>query len=203
MTAIFTRTIKITRTGQVSIFKRDFVSIICTFYRDLKGIKMKTFAFPPTAALWARFVRLPNLFTVPGDILVGSCFAGLQDRALLLFLVPAALCLYSAGIIANDIFDVEEDRLHDLPRPLVTGAISASSAKTALVILLAVALGLSAFCGTSSFIAATVLACLIWCYTTTARKIPPAGFVVMGLLRGANVLLGASPWLHTSRGARS
>jgi 4-hydroxybenzoate polyprenyltransferase len=62
-------------------------------------------------------LRLPNLFTVPGDPIAGfllACGAANQRVALLdyrvAFAVIASLCLYSAGLVMNDLFDLEEDR---------------------------------------------------------------------------------------------
>ena len=57
---------------------------------------------PPDALAWGRLLRLPNLLTVPGDILAGFLLAGSADAwdwAQLLLAIPAGLLLYAAGLV--------------------------------------------------------------------------------------------------------
>ena len=60
---------------------------------------------------WLQLVRAPNLLTVPGDPLAGFLLATFGVlRAQAAFAVGASLCLYAAGLLWNDLFDLEEDR---------------------------------------------------------------------------------------------
>ncbi|MFC1591325.1 UbiA family prenyltransferase [Thermodesulfobacteriota bacterium] len=145
---------------------------------------------------WTRLVRLPNLFTLPGDIMVGYFFTGQDNPALLGCLVLVSLCLYSAGIIQNDLCDLGEDRSYRLARPLVTGAITPRQAKIALAILLCTAIFFSASGGRYSILCAALLLGMILFYNSKARRWKYVGFAVMGLLRAGNMLLGASAMIH-------
>src|SRR5438094_447674 len=77
---------------------------------------------------YARLVRLPNVFTALADIGLGG-FAAVAtgDVAppwpMLLLLPAASACLYSAGMVWNDFFDLEQDRRERPFRPLPSGEI--------------------------------------------------------------------------------
>ncbi len=147
-----------------------------------------------TIRSWLALLRLPNLFTVPGDVVAGLMLAAAPARCLL-SLIPASLCLYASGLILNDWFDRGQDLAGRPERPLPSGQISPRAALAAASALALAALVLAALAGLKSLATAVVLLSLILLYNGGARRIPAAGFLVMGLCRGANVLLGASPAL--------
>ena len=66
-------------------------------------------------------IRLPNVFTVPSNILAGY-FAAITlaeaDSAHLVALVAPSCLLYVAGIVLNDYFDIEIDKRERPFRPL-------------------------------------------------------------------------------------
>ncbi len=145
---------------------------------------------------WMRLLRLPNLFTVPGDVIAGFVLAGGglsgSGAGRLAVLAAASVCLYSAGLILNDVFDVRRDRRERPDRPLASGRISLGAAVAVAVLLDVMALGLAWTVGARSLAAAGVIAALVLIYNGAARRVAAAGFGVMGLCRGANLLLGAS-----------
>ena len=106
---------------------------------------------------YARLLRLPNVFTALSDIAVGLCAAiGLGAaaldswwlaRAAMLFLASA--CLYTAGMVWNDYFDLEEDRRDRPFRPLASGRISLRTAIFLGTLLLGVGISLGALSGFS------------------------------------------------------
>ena len=75
---------------------------------------------------WAQLVRLPNTFTLFSDCLAAAILAGSywQPLTVLLPMIAASLCAYWAGMILNDVVDVEEDRESRPNRPLAAGRIS-------------------------------------------------------------------------------
>ena len=81
---------------------------------------------------WLSFIRLPNLFTIPGDPVCGFFLSGgsLPGKELL-FICFSSLCSYIFGLIGNDLVDFEEDKVSASYRPLPSGAISLLSAKIA------------------------------------------------------------------------
>ena len=148
---------------------------------------------------WLALVRPPNLFTVPGDVVAGFFLArsaaapgALCDLAPL---IGASLCLYAAGLILNDWFDLEQDRRERPGRPIPSGKIRPDAAAAAALALMGLAFFLAAASGIASLAVAFAVAALVLFYNGGARRSPLLGFTVMGLCRGANLLLGASPML--------
>lgn len=130
--------------------------------------------------------------TVPGDLL----------RSLAAF---AAFCMISSSVyIANDILDVEQDRMHPRKkdRPLARGSITPSRAATLGAILLAGGGALTALLGVS--FALTVLAYLFLqaAYNLLLKRIVlldimaiSLGFVIRAVAGGAAIHVTVSPWL--------
>ena len=77
-----------------------------------------------------RLMRIPNVFTAIADILMGFIFIHQSFEPLggLLCLLLATVCLYSAGMVLNDVFDVDVDTLERPERPIPSGAISLRTA---------------------------------------------------------------------------
>ena len=176
---------------------------------------------------WLTLIRLPNLFTVPGDIFIGYFLTLPSPKNhyglsffLLLFV---SLALYTSGIILNDWFDLDRDKVERSNRPLVSGQVAPFSALLVIICLVISALIIAAFvgksplyyctvktcflskffllltgaaapfgCGPAALYIAALLALLIYFYNSSARRIPAVGFLVMGLCRGINIILGAS-----------
>lgn len=155
---------------------------------------------------WLQLIRVPNLFTVPGDPLVGFILASgaanggkafLDPRAALAVL--ASLCLYSAGLILNDLLDLEEDRRERPKRPLPSGAISVKAAKIACGALTLVGLLVMALvAGQAGSMIAVALALCIGFYDGVTKNIPVIGALNMGLCRGLSLWLGATAATQTT-----
>ena len=69
---------------------------------------------------WLRLMRLPNVFTAIADVTMGYLFVhssvGVPER--LACVVLASASLYLAGMVLNDVFDVEIDARERPFRPL-------------------------------------------------------------------------------------
>jgi 4-hydroxybenzoate polyprenyltransferase len=151
---------------------------------------------------WLRLMRLPNVFTALADVAMGFLFVrGTHDPAAGLVAVAAASgCLYTAGMVLNDVFDVEIDRRERPGRPLPTGRIGHSQAQALGWALLAIGVG---FAWLAGFVAAgtatawlsgvigTLLAGAVVLYNAWLKH-TPLGPLGMGLCRFLNVLLGMS-----------
>lgn len=143
---------------------------------------------------WLQLVRVPNLFTVPGDVIAGWLLANgatAQPDAKLAALVGASVLFYAGGLILNDVADYETDLKERPSRPLPSGRISKAAAQIALGVCFAGALGLARIAGEHVFQCGIVLTVLIVLYNQQAKKHPLGGPAVMGLCRGFNLLLGA------------
>ncbi len=136
---------------------------------------------------WLELLRLPNLFTVPGDVIVGWCLAG-QRGVLPWWGVLGSLCLYAAGLLMNDVADARVDARERPTRPIPSKRISRGRATTVALVLTLLGVVLA---GTGWPVALILLA-LIGFYDLGGKSIPWVGVVTMGACRGANLLLGAA-----------
>ena len=153
---------------------------------------------------WMQLIRLPNLPTAFADVLAGCLIThgSLLPVLHVLLLVASSASLYVAGMILNDVYDLEQDAYERPSRPLPSGRIRWSTARWAGLGLLVLGL---AFAWTTSYLAdswrvglvAVVLAGCVWGYDAVFKS-TPLGPVFMGACRGLNILLGMSlatgPW---------
>jgi hypothetical protein len=149
---------------------------------------------------FARLVRLPNAFTALADI----CLGGLVTGALAEHLVPFAClllsstCLYWAGMVWNDYFDLEQDKRERPFRPLASGRVAVGTAFRLGMVLLGLGLLGAALAdwqngaaGWRSLTCAVVLAAAILLYDGWLKR-TWMGPVMMGACRFLNILLGLS-----------
>ncbi len=174
---------------------------------------------------YLELLRLPNVFTAVADVAMGFFFVAVpNNQAAWAFdgqqsllpiglwtvglLAAASALLYSAGMVLNDVFNVELDREEQPDRPLPSGRIPLNSARWLGWQLLT--LGIMLAGGTAVMldkcpaahadhfvlswlpaIVAAALAMLIVLYNVGLKR-TPLGPVAMGGCRMLNVLLGMS-----------
>ncbi|WP_399891972.1 SCO3242 family prenyltransferase [Streptomyces sp. BBFR51] len=143
------------------------------------------------AGAWAELLRLPALFTVPGDALAGAAAAGARPGPRTLLAIGSSLCLYEAGMALNDWADRAEDAVERPHRPLPSGRIRPAAALTAAGVLTGTGLALAAGAGRPALAVAAPLAATVWAYDL-ALKHTPAGPAAMAAARGLDLLLGAA-----------
>lgn len=138
---------------------------------------------------WLRLLRVPNLFTVPGDPIAGVMLSsGMLREAL--WPAGAALCFYCAGLLLNDFRDINED-LRDRPeRPLPSGAINPMTALGLGILLILVGVGLSAVGGKAALCVGLGVAALVVAYNFVTKRRPILGALNMGACRAGSLLLG-------------
>ncbi len=143
---------------------------------------------------WLRLLRLPNLLTVPGDLLAGFLLAPAAApgawNSLLLLAIPSGLLLYAAGLVFNDLCDFAEDRRARPDRPLPSGKIEREPAAAVALVCLWIAAFFAAFFNALP-IAIPLIAC-IFAYDIGLKKIRILGPLLMGACRAGNLLLGAA-----------
>ncbi|MEO1993249.1 MAG: UbiA family prenyltransferase [Pirellulales bacterium] len=148
---------------------------------------------------WLQLLRLPNYATAVADVLSGYliCFGPRiveWPEWVCWSAMASSVSLYAAGMVLNDVYDVEVDRIERPERPLPSGLVSLSTAHHVGCLLFGVGL---LFAGITSLLAQSVLPIIIgillviavWVYDRYAKKIF-LGPVVMGMCRGLNWLLG-------------
>jgi 4-hydroxybenzoate polyprenyltransferase len=140
-----------------------------------------------------QLTRLPNVFTAAADVAAGFLLthAALQPAGEFVALLIASVCLYSAGMVMNDLFDYEIDVSLRPQRPLPSGRIARGQASAAAVALILVAIAAAATAGGRAVVVGVLLLAAIVLYDGLL-KATWAGPVVMGLCRLLNVALGAS-----------
>ncbi len=154
------------------------------------------------AFAWAQLFRLPNLFTAFADVLLGFFIAHRLGGDYpfpwlsLLLLLGASGCLYTAGMVLNDVFDAEIDARERPDRPIPSGRIPWEIARLVgfelLIVGMALGWGVSYLDGSlRAGLVATLLAAAILLYDQALKKTPAAP-LVMGSCRFLNVLLGLS-----------
>ena len=154
-------------------------------------------------------MRVSNLPTVWSNIFagwtLGLCLrssdihdsqklVGLFFNFNLLLLLVGASCVYAAGMVLNDLFDLGWDREHRPERPLVAGRLSLSSARVATVCLLTAGASLIILGSASlarNYVGVQVLALvgLIFIYNRWHKGVAWAPYV-MGLCRFMLPLIG-------------
>jgi hypothetical protein len=150
-------------------------------------------------------MRLPNVFTAMADVAMGFLFVQStavpwiptrSDAGALAMLLAASSLLYIAGVVLNDVFDLEIDRRERPERPLPSGRVSLTAARwfgwILLVLGVIVGVGAGFFVGhlrpgmVAALLAASILLYDVWLKRT------PLGPLAMGACRTFNVLLGIS-----------
>jgi len=143
---------------------------------------------------YLQLVRLPNLFTAAADPLAGWLVATgtLAYPSRWVPLVAASVVIYAAGIVLNDVFDIEVDRQERPNRPLPSGRVPFRPAAWFGGVGLAIGPFVAALSG--SAISAGVAGLLVLCVLAynAGMKRTLLGPVVMGSCRSLNLLLGLS-----------
>lgn len=137
-------------------------------------------------------VRAPAALSVPGDVVAGAA-AGQVLGGRTLGLACSSVCLYWAGMAANDWADRHLDAVERPERPIPSGRVSADAAlgiAAGLTVAGLAAAGLSG--GRRALAVAVPLAAAVWSYDLVAKN-TAAGPLAMALCRGLDVLLGATP----------
>lgn len=151
-----------------------------------------------------RLMRLANIVTAVSDILAGvaiAAFAVHTDWTALpltpvLLLVLSTIGLYGGGVVFNDVFDAELDKVERPERPIPSGLIPKNAAALFATLLLLLALLAAALVHdlifSLSFFLALVTATAAIVYDKWGKHHRFLGPLNMGLCRGLNLLLGMS-----------
>ena len=154
---------------------------------------------------FAQLLRIPNVFTAFADVALGACVASA------LIPMPAAVwgayavlalasgCLYLAGMVWNDVFDLPEDKKARSFRPLPSGRVGKGTAVALGVLLLAAGIVLASAAGVIAheswnhepLVYALGIVAAVLIYDAGAKR-TPAGPVAMAGCRFLNVLFGLS-----------
>ncbi|WP_405745049.1 SCO3242 family prenyltransferase [Streptomyces canus] len=146
---------------------------------------------PDRDRAWAELLRLPALFTVPGDAFAGAAAVSARPTGRTLLAIASSLCLYEAGMALNDWADRDVDAVERPHRPLPSGRIRPAAALGAACALTGAGLSLAACAGRPALTVAVPLAATVWAYDLVLKN-TPAGPLAMATARGLDLLLGAA-----------
>lgn len=159
---------------------------------------------PEKIRSYLQLTRPANIVTACTDILAGFAAATAFVTTYtayffisthfvdLLLLLLATIGLYGGGIVFNDVFDAELDKIERPERAIPSGAISQKNAAIFGALLFAMAIMAASLVSFFSFGLAFIIMLLCLSYNAASKHHAILGPLNMGLCRGANLLLGAS-----------
>lgn len=152
-----------------------------------------------------RLMRPANIVTAVADILAGFAISGAAVEFFsarswepesfpvsLLWLILSTTGLYGGGIVFNDVFDAELDRVERPERPIPSGKASVLSASILGTLLFLMGIWAAWEVSEVSGLIALSVAALAMLYDAWGKHQLLFGPVNMGLCRGGNLLLGVS-----------
>lgn len=144
-------------------------------------------------------MRPANVVTSVADVLAGAAIAGafsevaykgyLQSVLMLCF---STACLYGGGIVFNDVFDADLDRVERPERAIPSGRVSLRQAAIFGSILLLAGIISAGMVSLVSALLATAISFFALLYNKIGKHHPFFGPLNMGFCRGLNLLLGVS-----------
>lgn len=153
-----------------------------------------------------QLMRPANIVTAIADIMAGFAASGVAIQVFsfddgytvtpqlnaLLWLILSTIGLYGGGVVFNDVFDAELDRVERPERAIPSGKASVASASFLGAGLLILGIVAAWQVSVISSIIALITAGLAILYDAWGKHQLLFGPINMGLCRGANLLLGVS-----------
>ena len=147
--------------------------------------------------------RPANVVTAVSDILAGIAISGslsfesfetIKIKALLLIL--STVGLYAGGVVFNDVFDYDLDKLERPERPIPSGIISVRRGAIFGLCLLLFGIIMAYLTNSIAGIIALAIALMALFYDKYGKHLKVIGPVSMGLCRGLNLFLGMSVFIE-------
>jgi 4-hydroxybenzoate polyprenyltransferase len=145
-------------------------------------------------------MRPANIITAVSDVLAGIAISGiLFDRSFdtnewwcIVLLCISTMGLYGGGVVLNDAFDAEIDKVERPERAIPRGDVKPGEAVALGIVLLLVGIAASFLCNIYSGMIACVISFAAVVYDKWGKHHLIIGPINMGLCRGLNLLLGIS-----------
>jgi hypothetical protein len=149
---------------------------------------------------YLRMMRPANIVTSVSDILAGIAISGFfmdwsfkPDNVLpVLYLCLSTMGLYGGGIVFNDVFDADLDKIERPERAIPSGIISIKAASILGGLLLLFGVVMASLYSVFSGILALLIAIAALSYNKFSKHHSFLGPLNMGICRGLNLLLGLS-----------
>jgi len=143
-------------------------------------------------------MRPANIITSVADILAGIAISGVLSIGFpipwlsIILLAASTACLYGGGIVFNDVFDADLDKIERPERAIPSGIISLRDATLLGGLLLFAGIAFAALNSLTSGLLALLVAVFALLYNKFGKHHSFFGPLNMGLCRGFNLLLGIS-----------
>ncbi|MGB4400962.1 MAG: UbiA-like protein EboC [Daejeonella sp.] len=146
---------------------------------------------------YLRLMRPANVVTSIADVLAGIAISGYflngnTDYASVLLLCLSTAGLYAGGIVFNDIFDADLDKIERPERAIPSGAVGMREAVILGCILLVIGIVAAFLVGLLSGMIAVAIAAAALLYNKFSKHHSFIGPLNMGICRGLNLWLGLS-----------
>lgn len=145
-----------------------------------------------TTRAWLALLRPANVATALADVLAGTAVAAWLDLRGLPWLLLSTACLYAGGVVLNDVFDRELDRVERPERPIPSGRVRPSAAAALGAALLGAGILAASAVNRTALLVAGALAALVLLYDAWGKRHWLIGPINMGLCRALNLLLGVA-----------
>ncbi|MCK5334446.1 MAG: UbiA family prenyltransferase [Candidatus Aenigmarchaeota archaeon] len=145
-----------------------------------------------TCAYW-RILRVSNGFLALFAVVVGAVVsgAGMDSFVLIVYLALSVFLISGAGIILNDYYDYENDKINAPNRPLPSGQISKRSALIYAAVLFAAGIALAGFVNIYVLGLAVLNTVLEFLYAWKLKPIALLGNTVDSWFAASSFLYGA------------
>ncbi|SEN56798.1 4-hydroxybenzoate polyprenyltransferase [bacterium A37T11] len=143
-------------------------------------------------------MRPANIITAIADVLAGAAITGIwaqREHTLppgIGWLCLSTIGLYGGGVVFNDVFDAELDRVERPERPIPSGVVRLQEAQLLGLILLLTGITAAFIASNLSGVIAILTAIGALVYNKWSKHQSLIGPLNMGLCRGLNLLLGIS-----------
>lgn len=147
-------------------------------------------------------MRPANIVTSVADVLAGIAISGYvfgseNDVLPVILLCLSTIGLYGGGIVFNDVFDADLDKIERPERAIPSGAVKFSEAIGLGLFLLILGILSAFFHSTTSGIIAVMIAICALLYNKYSKHHSIFGPLNMGTCRGLNLLLGISIFAYS------
>src|SRR5262245_48834347 len=144
---------------------------------------------------YLELLRPANVVTALADVLAGFAIAGLRHPERLPWLLLGSCCLYAGGVVLNDVFDRDLDRIERPERPIPSGRVSTGRAAALGGGLLAAGIVASSMATAAAAAIAVAIAATVLLYDAWGKRRASIAPLNMAMCRALNLMLGvtASP----------
>jgi 4-hydroxybenzoate polyprenyltransferase len=141
---------------------------------------------------YLELLRPANVVTAIADVLAGFAIAGLRHPETLPWLLVSSCCLYAGGVVLNDVFDRDLDRIERPERPIPSGRVRTRDAALLGGGLLVAGVALAAMATAMAAAIALAIALVVLVYDAWGKRQAPIAPLNMAMCRALNLMLGVA-----------